>query len=159
MTNFNEVMTLQYQPFEEQFRDALYNLIFGLYQADAAGEEMTSEKIERSIEAFQINPSLGHIILVLFDNQPIGYALLINYWSNEYSGIIMFIDEFYIDSPYRSKSIGTQFLNHLINERFTYAVAFALEVMPDNTRAQEMYKRCGFAPDGRTHLFYQREMV
>lgn len=150
-------MNLHFSPFDSTYKKSLIPLIFGLYQADAAGEKITLTKIEKTITAFQENSSLGTIMMALEDDQVIGYAILINYWSNEYGGIIIFIDEFYIDALHRGKGIGTKFLRYLIEEKFIDAVAFALEVMPGNTRALELYKRLGFYPDGRNHLFYQRK--
>lgn len=149
-------MELHFLPYAPEYKNPLIQLIFGLYEADAAGETITQAKIEQTIVAFQNTPSLGDIILVTNKNKPIGYAILINYWSNEYGGIIKFIDEIYIDQSFRGRGIGSQFINHLIQERFANAVAFALEVMPNNTRAVELYQKLGFREDGRHHLFYHQ---
>lgn len=131
-------------------------MILGLYQADAAGESISLEKIENTIATLQDTPDLGTIELVLDTGNVIGYAILINYWSNEYGGFIKFIDEIFIEKAYRSKGIGTQFLHFLMHKKYQSAVAFALEVMPNNDRALRLYQQLGFVLDGRHHLFYQR---
>ena len=47
--------------------------------------------------------SLDKILLFKQHRNIIGYALLINYWSNEYGGDIVYVDELFVKESYRSK--------------------------------------------------------
>ena len=47
--------------------------------------------------------SLDKILLFKQHRKIIGYALLINYWSNEYGGDIVYVDELFVKESYRSK--------------------------------------------------------
>ena len=73
-----------------------------------------------------------------------GYALLIPYWSNEFGGTLLFIDELFVIAQARSRGIARQFFAFLAASRPFRAVALALEVDPTNERAKNLYESIGF---------------
>ena len=73
----------------------------------------------------------------------IGYAVLIPYWSNEYGGDVLHIDELYVKPDYRGRGIATRFIKQILGSKHG-AVAFQLEVTPTNTRAENYYRKLGF---------------
>ncbi|MCB0641043.1 MAG: GNAT family N-acetyltransferase [Phaeodactylibacter sp.] len=135
----------------------LYQFVHALYAEDIEGKPMTDEKIQRTIRQLSRYPELGAIHLVEVDEQLVGYALTINYWSNEYGGNYISIDEMYILPEYRSQGIASRFFEYLQQARFPEAVAFELQVMPANTRALQLYLRLGFQINDRLHLYYEPE--
>ena len=68
-------MKLISRPYQKEDKSALSTLIMGLYTADAAGEEMTSDKIDKTINALSGESHAGKILMVLDERTPIGYAL------------------------------------------------------------------------------------
>jgi ribosomal protein S18 acetylase RimI-like enzyme len=88
------------------------------------------------------------------ENRILGYAILINFWSNEYGGIILTIDELLVIPAYRGKGIGTAFIQFLMNSRYNDFVALKLEVLPYNQRALRLYESLGFQKADRDHLVY-----
>jgi len=67
---------------------------------------------------------------------------LTSFWSNEYGGLVLIIDELYIIPEYRNKGISTHFI-HEISQEEGYAQV-NLEVLPKNISALRLYKRVGF---------------
>ena len=82
----------------------------------------------------------------------IGYALLINFWSNEYGGNMLIIDELYILPNHRNKGLGTSFIDFLKKTKYNNSVAIELEVLPYNVKALEWYKKLGFQMSDRTFM-------
>jgi len=137
---------IKYLPYQPQFKTRLTELVNGLHREDPAGKPISPEKIELTIQTLTTRPDLGEILLFQKDNDLVGYAFLINFWSNEYGGNILTIDELYIDQAYRNQGIGTDFLNYLRTTKYKNAVALQLETTPDNDRAKKLYQKLGFAP-------------
>jgi hypothetical protein len=43
----------------------------------------------------------------------LGYALLIPYWSNEFGGVLLFVDELFVLREVRNRGIGHSFFRFL----------------------------------------------
>ena len=78
------------------------------------------------------------------DTAVAGYALLIPYWSNEFGGIVVLLDELLVEQQFRGQGIGRAFLRFLDEHRPFEAVALALEVSPKNAGARALYESMGF---------------
>ncbi len=128
-----------------------------LYREDPAGKPMTDEKIALTFTRLTKHPETGTILVFERQNQVIGYALLINFWSNEYGGNILIIDELYIVPAFRSRGIGTHFLHYLIESRFNNCIGLELEVLPYNQRALGLYEKIGFKKSDRDFLLLMFE--
>lgn len=75
---------------------------------------------------------------------PAGYALLSFTHSNESGGLVVLIEEVYVDAAFRGKKIGTKFFAWLFEAYAKEATRFRLEVSPGNVRARRLYERLGF---------------
>lgn len=139
-------MSIQYLPFEPRYQPQLTALIQQLYQEDPSGKPISLAKIEATIKTLQTKPDLGEILLIKQDQAIIGYTILINFWSNEYGGIILHIDEIYLQPRHRSQGIGSQLINYLRTSKYKQAVALQLEVTKENHKARKLYQQLGFAP-------------
>lgn len=91
-----------------------------------------------------------NIYMLRRDNKNIGYALLVFFWSNEYGGNILTVDELFVKADFRGQGIGTDFFSFI--DKLENKAAIRLETTPGNLRALEYYKRMGFVPDGNNHL-------
>lgn len=134
---------------EKHFSD-LREMIISLYQEDPEGESINEEKIKRTIAESSKNPDKVRIYMFQRNEKNIGYAILVFFWSNEYGGNIVTIDELYVKEEYRSQGIGTEFFSFV--ERMENKAALQLETTPSNQRAFNYYKRLGFIPSANTHL-------
>jgi ribosomal protein S18 acetylase RimI-like enzyme len=89
-------------------------------------------------------PEKGTIYVIENQNTIIGYLTLINYWSNEYGGNLIFIDEIYINPRYRNKGIGSDIIKTLTKQYINSCKAIQLEVLSSNLNAQKFYEKNGF---------------
>jgi len=102
------------------------------------------------------NP-LGAVYLIGPPRAPIGYIVLCFGWSIEFGGIDGFVDELFVRPGVRGRGIGAEVLNALPKALAAAGVkALHLEVDGENTRAQRLYSRAGFAPRTRYHLMTRK---
>jgi ribosomal protein S18 acetylase RimI-like enzyme len=147
-------MDISYKPFEAQYVPELKTMIHALYLADGEPEKMTDEKISLTVTFLSIHPGHGEIILFCNETEVVGYAILINYWSNEFGGNVLHIDELFVKEAFRNQRIGTEFIHHLIRSGYNNCRALSLEVVSLNDRALALYRRLGFRPAPNRTLRY-----
>ena len=137
-------MSVKYRQFEPSDSEVVTQLIQSLYLEDPGGLTMTPQKIQNTFESFAKHPDRGSIMVLEYDTEVIGYAILVNFWNNEFGGNITNIDELYIKKEFRSQGIGTNFIKFLSKHKPHNSVALQLEVSPQNKKAQKLYKSLGF---------------
>ena len=116
-----------------------------LYSEDEPAIVPDHRRFPLTIEFLHQEPSRGRIILFTEEASICGYSLLIPYWSNEFGGTLLFVDEIFVIPGSRSRGIAHRFFNFLDRERPFHAVAVALEVNPANERALRLYESLGFS--------------
>ena len=103
-------------------------------------------------EKFLMHPELGRAWLVQHREMTIGYLILTLGFSFEYRGVDSFIDELYIEPQWRRMGFGRQAMRHVESQGRVLGVnALHLEVDRGNDAAIELYRRAGYADQGR-HL-------
>jgi GNAT superfamily N-acetyltransferase len=137
-------MKIVFRPMNGSDRTVVMSMIKGLYSEDPSGKEMTPEKIRKTFDELTNHPERGTIWVMEKDPILVGYAITINYWSNEYGGNILFLDELYVIPSERGSGIGSTFIRYLKEERPDNAVAILLEVLPTNVGASNFYSKVGF---------------
>ena len=142
-----------------QFTTTDYREITGLIQAlyaeDPDGEPISVEKIKSTFKRFLSYPESGTILVFQLGEKIIGYALIVQYWSNEYGGNILVLDELYIKTEFRSLGIGTKFIGYLKENKPFNMVAMELEVAPYNIRANKLYTELGFELNANQKLIFK----
>lgn len=148
-------MNIDYRKFEDKDGEIVLSMMMDLYSEDSGGKEISGKNLEKTINELAAHPEKGSIVVVESDGVVAGYAILINFWSNEYGGNILWLDELYVGSDFRNKRIGTAFIEHLIENRPNDSVAIRLEVFPSNEKARALYKRIGFQECRNNHLIFE----
>jgi GNAT superfamily N-acetyltransferase len=147
---------LHYRKMGEADREVVAGMIMAFYEEAGGGEFMNPGMIERTFRQLAAHPDYGWVAVFEAEGQTIGYALLINFWSNEYGGIVLNIDELYVVPGWRGAGVGTDFLNHLAAGHLGDFVALKLEVLPYNRRALRLYEKLGFRKSDRDFLIRPR---
>jgi hypothetical protein len=75
-----------FRTFQAEDLAELQQMMLALYQEDSYDQPMTPEKARRTVAMLTQCPQRGRILLFEIDTTIAGYAILINYWSNEYGG-------------------------------------------------------------------------
>jgi hypothetical protein len=96
-------MDVEYRLYRDNDYKDLLKMIYSLYNEDPEGEPISENKINNTINEYKKNPQKISIYLFKKGDESIGYALLVYFWSNEYGGNILTIDELYVTEKYRSK--------------------------------------------------------
>lgn len=115
-----------------------------LYEEDEAASAVDVSRFPSSIKHLISHPASGQIVLFREGSELRGYALLVPYWSNEFDGTLLFIDELFVAAGSRNRGIGHRFFRYLEQERPFGPVRFALEVSPGNSRGRQLYESLGF---------------
>ncbi len=147
---------INYRPMKITDQGVVQQYIKALYKDDPDGKVVTDEQIVRTFERLAMHPDYGIILVFEFNKQIIGYTLLINFWSNEYGGILLTIDELFIIPGLRNQGMGTAFIRYLIASHYHNFVALKLEVLPYNSRALKLYESLGFKQADRHHLIFEK---
>jgi GNAT superfamily N-acetyltransferase len=132
---------------------AVQALVDELYETDMP-EVGVHPRIAPTFDEFERHPDKGRIMVFDHDGQVIGYAIIVFFWSNEYGGDVIEIDEMVVAKLHRGKGFGSSFFAWLEKE-FPDHVALALQVSERNP-AKRMYERVGFALSRNQYLIRLR---
>jgi len=147
-------MDVMYRDFEERDFGDFREMVLCLYDEDPEGQAISDEKIARTVRESLASPEKLRIVMICADGKIIGYGLLVFYWSNEYGGDILNIDELYIGKEYRNSGIASGFIERLKRE-YENVAAIAVEATPSNEAAERLYARLGFEASPNAHLIRQ----
>jgi ribosomal protein S18 acetylase RimI-like enzyme len=146
--DFNTMMDLKHQ-------EELVAMMHVLYSEDEAASPVDQSRFPLNIAFLVVQPSRGRIVLFSEVELLRGYALLIPYWSNEFGGTLLYVDEMFVMPEARNRGIGRSFFRFLEKERPFDAVAIALEVSPSNAAARRLYESLGFRHRGNSVLTHR----
>jgi ribosomal protein S18 acetylase RimI-like enzyme len=114
------------------------------------GHGFDEQKARVALVTLLRDPNLGRAWLILDreedrDALPVGYIVLCFGYSLEWLGRDAFVDEFFLLPDYRGRGWGRKAMAFLEDSaRKLNVTALHLEVMRDNTRAMDLYRKLGF---------------
>lgn len=124
--------------------DEVCGLMAALYAEDPPERAPPAGAFRATVDHLLAHPERGRVVLFARAGAPAGYALLVPYWSNEFGGVILFVDELYVVPGARGRGAARGLFALVERERPFGAVAAALEVTPGNRRARALYEALGF---------------
>jgi GNAT superfamily N-acetyltransferase len=135
---------LSFRPMRASDSSIVAEMIKSLYRILGASEGyMTDEKIAATFRQLTLSPSPIEIEVFEMDKTIVGYALLFRFWYNEYGGMVLNIDELFVNPEHRGRGIASHYLSTLSGRKQDH-VALSLEVLPENKGACALYQRIGF---------------
>ena len=147
---------MNFRPFKDGDYSEFRRMCGALYREDPVDERITERKIARTVQELRENPYKGRIIIFEEDGVIVGYSILILYWSNEYGGNILHIDELYVKPHHREHGVASNFFQYVSQEFKNQIVALQLEVTPSNKKAMAYYRKLGFKKTRNVHLRQKR---
>jgi len=154
------VTNILFRPYRSDDFLELEAMIIELYADDAATTvgAMTHEQIIRTVETMTNKPEVGAIVIFEMNSEVIGYAILTWFWSNEFGGRMLIIDELLVKEAFRGHGIASHFLQTLFKERKYGEMAYELEVGATKGDTIRFYERQGFEPFKTKHLFRKADL-
>jgi len=145
--------TITFHPMQPNERALVENMILNLYSNDGQepNDYMSREKIRPTLDRALTHPESLSVEVFKEQEQIVGYALLYTFWSNEYGGMVLTLDELYVLPHFRSRGISSSYIQTL-EKHTSSTVLLALEVMPGNEKAKALYSRLGFKENKRTFM-------
>ena len=114
------------------------------YTSQAVTHSIPENNFSRTFDqCLAQSPYLRGLALTL-DNIFAGYALLSFTWSNEAGGLVLLLEEAYIDPAHQGTGLGSALLKFIENDRQNIK-RIRLEVTPGNQAAIRLYERNGYA--------------
>ena len=137
---------MRIRPFDPRDESDVLRMVRELYADDPSPHTPGDDHVRRTLG--MITDERRGAVWLADDGEgtpPFAYMFLTKVWSNELGGDLVFIDELWVARERRSGGVGTALVEHGIATT-NGAVAFELEVSPNNTRARALYERLGFLP-------------
>ncbi len=135
-------MDIKIRNMNKQDKEEILEMMRVFYNSDAVytngSEEIFNEDIDNCIND---NPYVEGFVFEK-DNIIQGYAMIAKSFSTEFGKSCIWIEDLYIKDEYRGLGIGSSFFK-FIEEKYPHSL-FRLEVDDYNTRAVNVYKKCGF---------------
>jgi GNAT superfamily N-acetyltransferase len=129
--------------------DAIVAMCTALNAEDPGTAPVPPTHTRRTLGRLRAEPARGRAVVLDLGGGPVGYALLISFWSNELGGEVCTVDELYVAAGHRGRGHAGDLVQKLERQSDLWsdgAVALQLEVSPRNARARALYTRLGFAP-------------
>jgi ribosomal protein S18 acetylase RimI-like enzyme len=124
----------------------------GLYSEDPNIADLRVD-IVPTWKEFSEHPDKGLLLSIKDKDTVVGYCIAIFFWSNEYSGDLIEIDELNIAENYRGYGAGTLIFAWL-RDKYPLCKGFTLQVADKNERARKWYHKLGFTVSRNQHLIW-----
>lgn len=129
----------------------IQSMVDNLYDGDPATKGICAD-VSLTYRHFFSYPEKGRLIVIQNGDQIIGYCIVVFFWSNEYQGNIIEIDEMYIGENYRGRGICAKLFEWLEQEFEADLAGFALQCSENNLAAMSATKKLGFMPSRNKHM-------
>lgn len=114
---------------------------------------LDSARAAAAFAALLTDDRLGHVWLIQAGKNEVGYVVVTFSYSMEFGGPNAFVDDLFIQAPFRGVGIGTAALQEVRAFCVARGVrALHLETGRDNVAAQALYRRAGFKVTDRQLL-------
>ena len=132
--------------------DTVLSMMLVFYASDALLVHPSEEVLRKTLsDALAETPYLEAFG---FEEEGVlaGYGMVATSYSTEAGGLCAWIEDIYIQPPYRNRGYGTSFLG-FVHDRYRDRVArIRLETEPENEHAMAVYQKAGFEILGYTQL-------
>ena len=117
------------------------------------GYPLNRQRATEAFAALLADARLGHLWFIQANSRDVGHVVMTLCFSMEYGGLVAFVDDLFIQAPFRRAGLGTTALTEVREFCAERGVrALFVETGPDNVPAQALYRRAGFEPTDRDLL-------
>lgn len=126
---------------------ALRALVRGFYAETPYGRRAQGN-IEATVRELELHREKGTVFIFERGERIVGYAIVINFWSNEFGGTMLSIDELYLLPEERRQGIAGDFIDLLAKVAPSDTVVMQLEADPSQKKLMRFYEKKGFEATG-----------
>lgn len=129
----------------EKDRENYICLMKEFYDSDGVLQKIPAENFDRTFDEIVNSGRYANGYLFEFNDKAVGYALTANTYSNEAGGMVIWVEEIYVQPEYRSKGLGKEFFSYIDSEIDENVKKIRLEVREGNKKAVKLYENLGFS--------------
>ena len=127
---------------EPRDRDIYMVMVQDFYHSPAVLAPVPLSNMEAGFEEFCSDSPFTDAFMFEYEGEIVGFRALAYTYSQEAGGRVVWIEEIYLRPEHRGRGFGTAFIRFVLDT--IPAKRYRLETEPDNVRAAELYRRCGF---------------
>jgi len=106
--------------------------------------DLSPDALRAAVLGLLADPSRG-AVLVAYDPDPIGVAVVAYTWTLEHGGLVAWLDEIFVVANHRDRGVGRALLGRALQIAAAAGCrAVDLEVTVEHERAEHLYEREGF---------------
>ena len=113
------------------------------YDSDAVSHRVEPGVLEATFDAAVGESPFIRGLMIADEGHPVGFGLLAFTFATEVGGMVVLLEDLFIDESCRGKGLGRAFFE-FVWMQYPHAKRFRLELTSANTRAQKLYERLGF---------------
>lgn len=114
------------------------------YNSNAVSHAIAAKNITTTFDLCAAKSPYARGLILEYDSHTAGFGLLSFTHTLEAGGLVVLLEDLYIDEKFRGKGLAKQFFDFLFNEYNGKAARYRLEVTKTNQHAIDIYKRYGF---------------
>lgn len=135
--------------------DFLREYVEALYAHDEDFDAMVY--IEDGVKSLLRNENLATAYFIKCGEERVGYVILTRYHSVEKGGLTFFIDELYVEQPFRRSGLGQRVMGKILEiARQEGAKSLSAQAEPYNRAAHDFFASQGFQPN--PNLNFERQL-
>jgi GNAT superfamily N-acetyltransferase len=114
------------------------------HQFEEHGIDLAPSTLRAAVQGLVAGPGRG-AVLMAYDPEPVGIAVLAFTWTLEHGGRVAWLDELFVLERRRNEGVGVALLHRGLEVAAAAGcLAIDLEVDVDHQRAERLYEREGF---------------
>lgn len=124
-----------------------------LYSEINSRKDFTDNKIVATLRFYEQHRDMGEVLMIECDGGLAGYSIIFRFWSHEYGGLMLGVDELYIKKKYRRLGTARQFIDMLITTERSHPqfAGIELEAHINNTLANKLFASVGIPHNDNAH--------
>jgi len=127
----------------EKDRDVFYKFTKSFYASPVVMSDIPDEFHKDFFDEILKSDTYADGFIIEYENKSVGYGVTAKTYSHEAGGMVIWLEELYIEEEYRGKGLGKEFFSFL-EKYYPYAVRFRLEAEEDNKKALKLYESLGY---------------